>query len=185
MGQSAPHGAAMDSAERPFGRQRPRAPRPTPARILPQWRDVGPGTLEMPRTGVSGRQRFGARGTIGIGGSLAAPPLPHHRAYGSVHGGSTDLSHGRARHGGKSEPVEEGVGERVGERGAVADPPRAMRTARGLCGQVQIDAEAAQRRKAGASALPLPPDDGAEPSSDPSVEAVPNLTKVATDSQSM
>ena len=28
------------------------------------------------------------RGKIGIGGSLAAPPLPHHRAYGSVHGGS-------------------------------------------------------------------------------------------------
>jgi hypothetical protein len=27
---------------------------------------------------------------IGIGGSLAAPPLPHHRAYGSVHGGSLD-----------------------------------------------------------------------------------------------
>ena len=27
---------------------------------------------------------------IGIGGSLAAPPLPHHRAYGSVHGGSVD-----------------------------------------------------------------------------------------------
>jgi predicted transposase YdaD len=27
----------------------------------------------------------------GIGGSLAAPPLPHHRAYGSVHGGSIEL----------------------------------------------------------------------------------------------
>src|SRR6478735_5863761 len=27
---------------------------------------------------------------IGIGGGLAAPPLPHHRAYGSVHGGSSD-----------------------------------------------------------------------------------------------
>jgi hypothetical protein len=27
---------------------------------------------------------------IGIGGSLTAPPLPHHRAYGSVHGGSAD-----------------------------------------------------------------------------------------------
>lgn len=25
---------------------------------------------------------------IGIGGSLAAPPLPHHRTYGSVSGGS-------------------------------------------------------------------------------------------------
>jgi hypothetical protein len=29
---------------------------------------------------------------IGIGGRLAAPPLPHHRAYGSVHGGSIGLS---------------------------------------------------------------------------------------------
>src|SRR5208337_3270990 len=31
---------------------------------------------------------------IGIGGSLAAPPLPHHRAYGSVHGGSVDYAAG-------------------------------------------------------------------------------------------
>src|SRR5713226_1479095 len=29
-----------------------------------------------------------AGGLIGIGGSLAAPPLPHHRTYGSVYGGS-------------------------------------------------------------------------------------------------
>ena len=28
---------------------------------------------------------------IGIGGSLAAPPLPHHRTYGSVYGGSRKL----------------------------------------------------------------------------------------------
>jgi hypothetical protein len=28
------------------------------------------------------------RQVIGIGGSLAAPPLPHHRTYGSVYGGS-------------------------------------------------------------------------------------------------
>ena len=34
------------------------------------------------------------RSKIGIGGSLAAPPLPHHRAYGSVHGGSIRLSFG-------------------------------------------------------------------------------------------
>src|SRR5271157_4672362 len=33
-------------------------------------------------------------GSIGIGGSLAAPPLPHHRAYGSVHGGSVDYAAG-------------------------------------------------------------------------------------------
>jgi hypothetical protein len=27
---------------------------------------------------------------IGIGGSLTTPPLPHHRTYGSVYGGSAD-----------------------------------------------------------------------------------------------
>ena len=44
------------------------------------------------------RRRLAAKGkilgrrVIGIGGSLAAPPLPHHRAYGSVHGGSADYA---------------------------------------------------------------------------------------------
>ena len=46
---------------------------------------------------------------IGIGGSLTAPPLPHHRAYGSVHGGSTDLSGWAASDRGMAKPVEEGV----------------------------------------------------------------------------
>jgi hypothetical protein len=32
------------------------------------------------------------RAQIGIGGSLAAPPLPHHRTYGSVSGGSLDYA---------------------------------------------------------------------------------------------
>jgi hypothetical protein len=31
---------------------------------------------------------------IGIGGNLAVPPLPHHRTYGSVYGGSSDYSTG-------------------------------------------------------------------------------------------
>jgi len=34
------------------------------------------------------KARAAAPQVIGIGGSLTAPPLPHHRAYGSVHGGS-------------------------------------------------------------------------------------------------
>src|SRR5215210_1201869 len=33
---------------------------------------------------------------IGIGGSLAAPPLPHHRTYGSVYGGSVYYARGWA-----------------------------------------------------------------------------------------
>ena len=80
---------------------------------------------------------------IGIGGSLAAPPLPHHRAYGSVHGGSTDLSRGRARHGGEAVPVEEGIGERVGERGAVAEPPWTVGTAGGFRRQLLAHAKTA------------------------------------------
>jgi hypothetical protein len=34
--------------------------------------------------------RGGLPSRIGIGGSLATPPLPHHRTYGSVYGGSPD-----------------------------------------------------------------------------------------------
>ena len=59
---------------------------------------------------------------------------------------------------------------RASPRGAVADPPRAMRTARGLRGQLLVDIETAQRREAGTFVLPLPPDYGAEPSSGPSAE---------------
>jgi len=46
------------------------------------------------RQPLSNRTRLAPAGTfaygpkIGIGGSLAAPPLPHHRTYGSVYGGS-------------------------------------------------------------------------------------------------
>ena len=40
---------------------------------------------------------------IGIGGHLAMPPLPHHRAYGSVPGGSTGLSLGGDEESGTTE----------------------------------------------------------------------------------
>ena len=43
--------------------------------------------------GLKDQARRAPRGPaaqIGIGGSLAAPPLPHHRTYGSVSGGSVD-----------------------------------------------------------------------------------------------
>ncbi len=40
---------------------------------------------------------------IGIGGSLAAPPLPHHRTYGSVYGGSRSYANARrTRTGGRA-----------------------------------------------------------------------------------
>jgi hypothetical protein len=54
-------------------------------------RPIGPPARSTAR---SIRLRAGAPflAESGIGGSLAAPPLPHHRAYGSVHGGSIEFS---------------------------------------------------------------------------------------------
>jgi len=38
-----------------------------------------------------GSPKFLEAGLIGIGAAVARGPLPHHRAYGSVHGGSSRL----------------------------------------------------------------------------------------------
>ena len=38
--------------------------------------------------GINSQRRRGADSQIGIGGRIAPPPLPHHRTYGSVYGGS-------------------------------------------------------------------------------------------------
>ena len=43
---------------------------------------------ETPR--FAARRFKGKALRIGIGGSLAAPPLPHHRTYGFVYGGSAN-----------------------------------------------------------------------------------------------
>jgi len=43
---------------------------------------------------------------IGIGGRLATSPLPHHRAYGPVHGGSIRLSFVDTCEAGQSEFIE-------------------------------------------------------------------------------
>ena len=46
--------------------------------------------LESASLGNKGRK-------IGIGGAVTCSPLPHHRAYGSVHGGSAGAARDRAR----------------------------------------------------------------------------------------
>jgi hypothetical protein len=50
---------------------------------------------------------------IGIGGHLAMPPLPHHRAYGHVPGGSIGLSLGRNMEAGETEGVEIRIAQRL------------------------------------------------------------------------
>src|SRR5882762_211794 len=43
---------------------------------------------QVDETSCNARPDHTCGSMIGIGGSLAAPPLPHHRTYGSVYGGS-------------------------------------------------------------------------------------------------
>jgi histidinol-phosphate aminotransferase len=66
--------------------------------------------------------------SIGIGGSLTAPPLPHHRTCGSASGGSDGLSYGSSEQPWKPKRVEVGDGERIAEGAAVGHVPRAMST---------------------------------------------------------
>src|SRR6202043_3928546 len=78
--------AASWAAVRPgpmseMGQQRTCRPR-NPTSVLPPRPDIAD---QAGHVGFVPRHKVAA---IGIGGSLAAPPLPHHRAYGSVHGGS-------------------------------------------------------------------------------------------------
>src|ERR1700719_4716327 len=54
---------------------------------------------------------------IGIGGSLAAPPLPHHRTYGSVYGGSRSYANA----------LRSNDSTRVGWAVRGHSPPRAIR----------------------------------------------------------
>src|SRR5258707_8944930 len=66
---------------------------PRAASGLPHSTDIarpGPLVRFVPKPEVMPTRDQGVanRRLIGIGGSLATPPLPHHRTYGSVYGGS-------------------------------------------------------------------------------------------------
>jgi hypothetical protein len=57
-----------------------------------------------------------SRPSIGIGGRLAAPPLPHHRAYGSVPRRFGGLSARQCIHGEQPKTFETSVGEGTMQR---------------------------------------------------------------------
>ena len=85
------------------------------------------------------------------------PPLPHHRAYGSVPRRFGGLGPASALHGGKSEAAEAGLREAEMKRFARADAPRPPRTHDGREGRLPGDAEAAQLVETLWSGLPLDP----------------------------
>jgi hypothetical protein len=108
--------------------------------------------------GIHGNRRGMCRESIGIGGSFAAPPLPRHRAYGSVHGGSVAASRGGRCQSGKTAGGEEGVGQSGLEGGVPTEPPRAVpaRCRRGG-GERPADRVLAQRGVASPTRAPLHP----------------------------
>src|SRR5216684_2283248 len=98
----------------------------------------------------------------------SAPPTPPYvrvriRRFGGL---SSALGH----QGCDAERGEEGLREGNVERGAVAQPPGAVGAAGGSCRQLPADAAASQPFVACASAFPLLPGDGTQPSPDPLVE---------------
>src|SRR4249919_2862547 len=66
------------------------------------------------------------RPLIGIGGHLAMPPLPHHRAYGSVPRRFGGLSAHEFLHGQQPETLEAGIGEGAMQRARRTQAPRSF-----------------------------------------------------------
>ena len=83
----------------------------------------GPQMAQPFRTGTGRYDPFGKSSAndrylrmIGIGGCLAAPPLPHHLAYGSVPRRFDRVKLGRAHRFGKTERIEIAVAQRLLDR---------------------------------------------------------------------
>src|SRR3989442_3462927 len=108
--------------------------------------------------------------SIGIGGHLAMPPLPHHRAYGSVPRRFGGLSVHQLFHGRQAQTFEASVGEGAVHRVREAQSPRTFRAEDGLTGRRPRHAEMAKLMISLAPRLPLDPDDATQAPPDPAVE---------------
>src|SRR3954468_3549870 len=78
---------------------------------------------------------------IGIGGRLTAPPLPHHRAYGSVPRRFGGLSVHQLCHRRQAQTFEARVGEGAVHSVREAEPPRSLGAEDGLAGRPLRDVE--------------------------------------------
>src|SRR6266404_9474281 len=108
--------------------------------------------------------------SIGIGGHLAMPPLPHHRAYGSVPRRFGGLSAHQLFHGDQAETTEASFGEGAMQSFREAQPPRSLGAEDGRTGRPFGDLEPTELTIAPASRLPLDPDDATQAPSDPAIQ---------------
>src|SRR3954452_8154525 len=131
-------------------------------RTTPPW--IG-GQVKRPSS-----SRLVARTLIGIGGPLTRPPLPHHRAYGSVPRRFGGLSVYQLFHGEEAQAGEASFGEGAVQSFHGAQPPGSLRAEDSRTGQPFGDLEAAKFPVSPAARLPLDPNDASQSPSDPAVE---------------
>jgi hypothetical protein len=105
---------------------------------------------------------------IGIGAGLAARPLPHHRAYGSVHGGSDRLPDRANRW--KSKRSEVTIRQRYAQRRATTQAPCTVRRTHGLGGKVSGHSPRDQFPESGPALFPLLPEETAKTPTNPFIQ---------------
>src|SRR6188472_3403555 len=111
-----------------------------------------------------GRMPARAGRAIGIAGHLTMPPLPHHRAYGSVPRRFGGLSARQRLHGKQSKTVEAFVGEGPVQGARRTQSPRSLWAEDGRTGHLLGDLQATKLLVAPAARLPLDPDDATQAS---------------------
>src|SRR3954463_15723821 len=97
--------------------------------------------------------------SIGIGGHLAMPPLPHHRAYGSVPRRFGGLSGSHLLQGEQPHLLQAGFGKGAVQGAGDAESPWPFGAEDGRTGRLLPDTETSQFLIAPAPRLPLDPGD--------------------------
>ena len=100
------------------------------------------------------------------------PPLPHHRAYGSVPRRFGGLSVHKLFHGRPTQTFEATVGEGAVQGMREAQSPRAFRAEDGLAGRWPGHAESPELLVSPATRLPLDPHDATQAPPNPAVEGL-------------
>src|SRR5437868_11263845 len=98
------------------------------------------------------------------------PPLPHHRAYGSVPRRFGGLSARQLFHGKQSQTTEASFGEGAMQSFREAQPPRSLWAEDGRTGRPFGDLEPTELAIALTARLPLDPDDATQAPSDPAIQ---------------
>ena len=108
--------------------------------------------------------------SIGIGGHLAMPPLPHHRVYGSVPRRFGGLSTRQLFHGKQPQTTEARFGEGAMQSFREAQPPRSLWAEDSRTGRPFGNFEPTELAIALAARLPLDPGDATQAPSDPAIQ---------------